>query len=399
MKSDEIFEKVFCSNVKELILNGSERVLAKFVYRAAVEEIRANRKDPDDNNVDDAKRKINLNIEIEATVKIFKCVVDLFKASQAAKSAFLDNFDRWSSSRKSNIKSLRKIADDIQTDKFNCDISKVVGSSVGVAGGIALGLSFIPFLAPITVPLLIGGGIASASGAGVVIGTTSEEIKLLKKNLEEAKNLIQKEKSSSSMIDVWFNHTKEMREEIESLVESRLLKEMVEDLKRFQDEMKKKTSFTVDELKNRFNQLLKSFIRQMHKFSKKIAKFGDVIAPLVMTFVIVFCLLRQHNRTVIHCIGQMYRLMAKNMSVSDVDVTTGQVLLSVSRGLTAASRIFAAANIALDVLTMVQSSIDIHNRTEVEQAKQIREAAVKLEEERSFIERVYDEVKKWRYID
>ncbi|GBN07075.1 hypothetical protein AVEN_2392-1 [Araneus ventricosus] len=148
--NQELFEQFFGSNEKdgEVLLNSTERSLAQLIYTVASRGIHEGQEDsngePDDDPDDepgdddydyDEDSALNFHEQIEAAMDNFNHVVELFKLSSYAKNAFLENFDHWSSIRKNNVKRLKEIADEMQTDKFNSDIAKVVGGVVGVVGG------------------------------------------------------------------------------------------------------------------------------------------------------------------------------------------------------------------------------------------------------------------------
>ncbi|GBN42340.1 hypothetical protein AVEN_71733-1 [Araneus ventricosus] len=412
MNREEIlFERFFGSNRNddESIFNDSERYLAELVYDVACDEIHKDKIIPDDesDDGDDADSESSFDIRIESAVEKFERVVELFKISKKAKDAFVKNFGHWSSFRKSNIQRLKEIAEEIQTDKFNSDIAKVVGGVVGAVGGVAVGLSFLTPLAPITLPLAIGGGVASALGGGVVVGTTGTEIVLLKNNLEEAKTLVMQEEASFSTMAPWFIHTENLKKAIEFLVSYSLLKEMSQDLQDFHDVHA--MNLRVGSFVNRFKQALKLCIGKMFKSSNIMESFGIVVAPVIMTFVIVVCLLRYHNRIVLECAMQIDRLVLGMMSMMDIGVQAGRLTVGLAtKGAAAAGRavpvviattVFVAASIAIDVVNVVLSSIDIHTRPEPEHAKKIKKAAEQLEKEFRCIESIYNELQKRKFIN
>ncbi|CAL1264691.1 unnamed protein product [Larinioides sclopetarius] len=414
--NQKLFERFFGSNenIGLVVLERPERSIAQLVFDISSRKISEDQEDfdgePDDdpdNEPSDGDYEDNdyFDEKIETAAKNFNRVVELFKLSSNAKKEFLENFKDWSVLRKNNVRRLKEIANDIQSDKFNSDIAKVVGSVVGVVGGIVAGLSLLTPLAVVTLPLAISGGIATAVGGGVVVGTTVTEVVLLKNKLEEAKTFFEQEKKDFSVMEKWFIHTQELKDALESWIDYSLLNEISKDLKEFENEV----NFNLDSLTDKFGNLLTMCIGKMIKQSKIVELFGVVFAPVVMTFVLVVCLIRDHNRLVLDCILEVGRLTAGVMSILGTGVQAGRLTVDLaSTGAAAGGRaasvaiatsVFIALGIAIDVVNIVWSSIDIHNCPEPEQARMIKEVAEKLEEQFLFIESVYEELKQWNCID
>ncbi|CAL1264689.1 unnamed protein product [Larinioides sclopetarius] len=400
-----LFERAFGStrNDDEPILNPDELRLASFVYDVAYDEVYEGRKYLD--NDSDTHTGLRFDKKMEAAVQNFERIVELFKKSSKAKHAFLKNFDHWSSLRKSNVQRLKEIAEEIQTNKYNSDIAKVVGGVVGAVGGVVVGLSLLTPLAAVTLPLAISGGVASALGGGVVVGTTGTEIALLKNKLEEAKILAMQEKSSFSPMAQWFTHAEELKAALEYLLDYGLLKEMSEDVKKILGGVMSTKALTV-EFKQRFKNVLKICMGKMCKMSKIREKFGDKIAPIVMTFLLVVCLMRDHNRIVLDSLIITQRLVLGLKSTLDIAVQTSNLAAGLAtRGTAAAGKAAPAAvariavmetlvalGVVIDVINVVQSSIALHTRAQTRHAKKVKEAAEKLEKEFLFIENVYNEL-------
>ncbi|CAL1264693.1 unnamed protein product [Larinioides sclopetarius] len=399
-REELLFERFFGAkgNDGEPIFYDSERYLTGLVYDVACDEIHKIKEVPADES-EGAGSVSSFDVRVQKAVEKFGSVVKVFKISTEAKDTFIKNFGQWSSFRKSNIKRLEEIAEEIQTDKFNSDIAKVVGGVVGAVGGVAVGLSFLTPLAAITLPLAVGGGVASALGGGVVVGTTGTEIVRLKNNLEEAKTLVMQEQASFLTMAPWFEHTEKLKTAINSLVSYSLMKEMSQVLQGFHDV--NATDLNVSSFVDRFKRALKICIRKMRESSNIMQSYG-VVAPAVMTFVIVVCLLRYHNRIVLDCAMQIDRLVMGMMSMMDIGVQTGRLTVGLaSKGAAAAGRavpvviattVFVAASVAIDVVNVVLSSIDIHTRPITEHAKKIKEASEKLEKEFRCIESIYNEL-------
>ncbi|KAF8789134.1 uncharacterized protein LOC129956435 [Argiope bruennichi] len=408
-----LFKKIFCSNEcdSEPFLDDGDVSLASFVYNVACEEIREDNDYSDDEPDMDGKDEDTYSIlsfdeKVDAAVENFERVVALFKKTKKAKDSFLKSFEQWAPTCKNNIQLLKESAEAIQTDKFNSDIAKVVGGVVAAVGGIVFGISFITPLAVVTVPLAIGGGIASAVGGTVVAGTTGTEIALLKKKLEGARALVQQEMERFFAMTHWFSFPEEVKKALESLLSYNLLKEMAADLKKFFDEVTREANLTVGDFKLRFKEVLKLCMKKMITSSKITYEFGDDVAPVVMTFVFVFCLMKGQNRIVLDCVMITQRLAVGLLSVFDLGVQAGQLIGRLAlKGAASAGEALAkfaimealvGLGVLIDVVNVVLSSIDLHKRPETEATKKIKEAADKLEKVFSFIESVYNEVKKYK---
>ncbi|GBM59875.1 hypothetical protein AVEN_158607-1, partial [Araneus ventricosus] len=267
---------------------------------------------------------------------------------------------------------------------------------------VLVGLSFLTPLAAVTVPLAIGGGVASAMGGGVVVGTTGTEMVLVKNRLEKVKTLIEEEKERFSSMAHWFIHPEELENAINSLVDYDILKEVAPEVQKFCAESDHENK-TDDEFKNEFKQMLKNCIGKMNEGNKLTAEYGKELAPVVMTFVFVVCLMKDHNRIVLDCVMITQRLALGLLSVLDIGVLAGSLIGKLAaKGVASAiakfavAEIFTCFGIIIDVLNVVVSSIDLHKRPDTVHTKQIKEVADKFEKVFLFIEGVYNETKKYK---
>ncbi|CAL1264754.1 unnamed protein product [Larinioides sclopetarius] len=403
MVKDALFQRVFGQKRRDsdLLISDDELTLASFVFDVAYDEINSNADEFDDRNFDTAS-VLSFDEKIETTLAKFDSIVVIFKRSFESQETFLKSFEKWAKPCQKTIESLRVFAEEMQTDKFNSDIARVVGGVVGTIGGILVGLSFLTPLAAVTVPLAIGGGVTSALGGGVVVGTTGTELVLVKNRLEKVKTLIEEEKERFSAMAHWFTHPEELENAINSLVDFDILTEILPEVQNFL-EISEQKKMTDDEFKNEFKQILKDSLGKMNKDNKLKNEYGNELAPVVITFVFVVCLLKVHNRIVLDCVMITQRLALGLMSVLDLGVLAGSLIgklavRSVASTIAkfAVAEILTCLGIIIDVLNVVFSSIDLHKRPETKHTKKIKEVAEKFEKIFLFIEGVYNETKKYK---
>ncbi|GFY60221.1 uncharacterized protein TNIN_348581 [Trichonephila inaurata madagascariensis] len=338
----------------------------------------------------------------------FKRVVELFKKAERAKKKFLKNFEHWKKLREKNTEKLKEIAQGIRTDKFNGSIAKVVLGSVGIVGGILVGVSILcPPLAAVTVPLAIGGGVTSVLGGGVVVGTTSTELVLLKNKLEDAKALIAEEEENFSSMKPWFVHSEELMKAMEELVGKDMLKGLIDDVK-ILFELEKLND--TENLSKKFMSTMEGIVSKMCKScSQIVTKFGSDLAPVIISVLVVLCVVSKKTHIVLDCALMTHCLALGFASTADIGIGTGRLIAGMAmNGTTTVARVlpgtigravalgaFVALGAALDVVNVVLSSIEIHNGAQSSQADEIDRVAQLLEEEYSFLLGVHDEIRKY----
>ncbi|GFR10641.1 uncharacterized protein TNCT_707851 [Trichonephila clavata] len=381
------------------LMDDDEIRLAELFYNVAADEISLG-----DYSDDDAASVVSFEEKFETTHKNLTRVVGLFRKTKRSKRAFLKNFEHWKKLRLENIKKLKEIAREIQSDKYNGCIAKIVGGSIGIVGGAIAGASLLcPPLAVVTVPLAIGGGVASFLGGGVIVGTTGTELVLLKKKLEEAKALINEEEENFSRMEHWFTHSEELVEAIEELIGEDLLKNLMEEGQNLLNAVKKASD-------GNLTTILKEIMKKICESSNIVREFGIQIAPIVISFVLVACVISGKHRFVLNCALMTQSLMIGLTSTTDVGVGAGRLVAGLAmNGTSAAAKIlpgtigravalgtFVALGIALDVLNVVLASIAIHKGARSSQADEVLRVANLLEEEYSFLLNVYGEIKNYK---
>ncbi|GBN98152.1 hypothetical protein AVEN_132419-1 [Araneus ventricosus] len=269
---------------------------------------------------------------------------------------------------------------------------------------IVCAISDITPLAAVTVPLTLGGGIACGLGGGVVLGSSATQIALLKKHLEEAKRTIKEHDEKFSLMAHWFTMPEELKKTLESVVSYEILKEVGEDLKKFFAEVTHKTNMTIGDFKIRFKEVLKLGMQKLNKSGKITSEFSDVFTPIVITFIFLVCLMKGKNRIILDCIMINQSLALSLISILNLGVPAGQLANGLIRGVgefgddffkLAFAKILVGVSIAIDVLNIVLTSIEIHKRPEPQETKKIKDAAEQLEQMFLAIEKVYNGTKKF----
>ncbi|GFT62987.1 uncharacterized protein TNCV_1607621 [Trichonephila clavipes] len=388
------------------ILDDFEIQLASRVLNMARCELKP---DYDASDNDDSDSESDFVEKVETTMNNFKRVVELFREAERAKKKFLKSFDQWKKLREKNTEKLKEIAQGIRSDKFNGSIAKVVGGSVGIVGGILVGVSiFCPPLAAVTLPLAIGGGITSVLGGGVVVGTTGTELVLLKNKLEEAKTLIAEEEDNFSSMKPWFVHSEELMKAMEELVGKDMLKGLIDDVKILFEDLKKLGD--TENLSKKFMSTMEGIVSKMCKSCNQIvAKFGSDMAPVIISVLVVLCVVTKKTHIVLNCALMTHCLALGFASTADIGIGTGRLFAGMAmNGTTTVARVlpgtigravalgaFVALGAAFDVVNVVLSSIEIHKGAQSSQADEIDRVAQLLEEEYSFLLGVHDEIRKY----
>ncbi|GFY67772.1 uncharacterized protein TNIN_246011 [Trichonephila inaurata madagascariensis] len=260
-----------------------------------------------------------------------------------------------------------------------------------------------PPVAVVTVPLAIGGGVASFLGGGVVVGTTGTELVLLKNKLEEAKTLIAEEEENFSRMKHWFTHSEALVEAIEELIGEDLLKNLMEEGQNLFNAVKKASD-------GNLTNILKEIMKKICESSNIVREFGIQIAPLVISFILVAFVISGKHRFVLNCALMTQSLLLGFMSTADVGVGAGRLVAGLAMGgANAAAKIlpgaigravalgaFVALAIAFDALNVVLASIEIHKGAQSSQADEVRRVANLLEEEYSFLLNVYGQIKNYK---
>lgn len=83
----------------------------------------------DDEEVNEIMAKVSV---IEENLRI---IIDQLKSGRSARDKFLVTYPKWIKVRKYGIEKLREIAQSIQADRFNCNVSKLTSYCTSFLGG------------------------------------------------------------------------------------------------------------------------------------------------------------------------------------------------------------------------------------------------------------------------
>lgn len=84
---------------------------------------------------DDEEELEELMLQIEAMQENLNVIIQRLKGGRGARKCFLRTYPEWKKIRGDGIGKLRELAVAINKDRFNCNVSKLVGYSTSAAGG------------------------------------------------------------------------------------------------------------------------------------------------------------------------------------------------------------------------------------------------------------------------
>ncbi|XP_054712296.1 uncharacterized protein LOC129221938 [Uloborus diversus] len=178
-----------CLAVSELTSDDNVKNIAIDVYDIVLKEIKRSEKN---SNVCQSQSEERIN-EIKKKLKI---LMYHYGKSVKERDEFFEKFPDWREIRKAIITELREIAEWINYHRRNCNISKTVGASVSLIGGIlcATSAALIPLTFGATTPLAITGASMVGAGGATSFGATVAETSLESKNMKLAQELIKEDK-------------------------------------------------------------------------------------------------------------------------------------------------------------------------------------------------------------
>ncbi|XP_013780737.1 apolipoprotein L4-like [Limulus polyphemus] len=129
---------------------------------------------------------------------------------ERARAHFIDAFPIWITTRNKSIKSLKKINTELNESRLGVNISNIVGSSVGIVGGsmAIVGLVLAPVTAGLSLGLTIGGASLGAAGGLTAGGANVTELIINKNKCQEIKETLDKDKKES---DELFKYMKTLK--------------------------------------------------------------------------------------------------------------------------------------------------------------------------------------------
>ena len=231
--------------------------------------------------------------------------------------------EKWKRDRKTTVRQVRELADEIQRYEDNSRIATLAGTSAGIVGGcitIAGGVSAFYTFGASRILTAVGGTISGVGGA-TVLGTEIINGVLRSGKFKEVEKALEKDKDATS----------ELVKKLENL--EGILKERNELIEKNQNKLIVKIPKIV------FN--FGSTVNNGVQTGKKLAKAG----------------LSEAGETVFKSLGK-----------------AGKVYH-------VAGLAFGAVFVAMDIYTLVQTSIDVHKGSKLEVVKDIHKVAQALEDE------------------
>lgn len=84
---------------------------------------------------DDEGRIIEIMERVSAVEENLRTIIRRLRGGRDAREKFLKTYPKWKKVREDGIEKLREIAQSIQTDRFNCNVSKLTGYCTSFVGG------------------------------------------------------------------------------------------------------------------------------------------------------------------------------------------------------------------------------------------------------------------------
>ncbi|KAG8176055.1 hypothetical protein JTE90_006836 [Oedothorax gibbosus] len=413
MDVKDLFNSFFVSG-GFLPLNNREQQLASIVFPVALEAV---------SKIWDLQQKVSeplipdavgapvppanrchgdFEVKVEAAKENLVKILYLFGKIHNARNEFSSAFPNWTKIRKSNIADLEALGKSLHQDRFNCNVSRLVGSSVGALGGLALVACLFPPVAIVAAPLAIAGGGAALAGGGVVFGTTLTEYGLIKQKMTGAQNILKDDQDCFMSMTKYFEHTIKFVEAVDAVLGFDVLTTLAKDLKDFTND--------VTNWDNRFfRQLKRTFTTILTTIQIPLASMGLQLVTVALTIGVIAVLAHCNNCIILDGIILTHRLVFGFLSGLDLGVDVGRALMTFARGgkLTAdisnqLSRavfrgVFGGVGLTLDVINIVLTSIDVHKGSFSKQGKMVLNAADQLSKELEVLEKVYNELKRGPY--
>ncbi|GFU60889.1 uncharacterized protein NPIL_53001 [Nephila pilipes] len=354
------------------------------------------------------KYEIDYTEKVAETRNVMENVIERFEKADEACTLFLDKFTPWAECRKATVEELNVIADDIHSDRLKGNISKLVGGVVGVAGGAAI-IASVAFP-----PLLIAGGIAAGVSGTTVLGTSVAEIAFLKKRMTKAKAVLENDKEHFRHLQEWFERSNDLIEAIEKIVGFKIMADVQEELLLFYGQFKSLKNLIEENFMDRLKPLLTILIAKLLSNGYLLAKFGPDLAAVLISFILVMFFIPMRDSYLCDRLALIQRLTigvcsgigaVSNFRTAAVGVMARKAMTEAVKGAPTVAenvpkiaarsiRVFAGIGIALDVTSIILTSIDLHKGSLSEQGKELKKVAEQLQEEFDFVEQVYNGLKK-----
>ncbi|XP_015906169.1 apolipoprotein L4-like [Parasteatoda tepidariorum] len=398
-----LFNSVFNTSTIES-LRAEEKLIASLIFENAREVVMsmANGDLSSEESSDEDENDVEFTNKFELTRRNLRMIIDAFNEAQKARQSFQKYCPKWAPSRKKNISRLREIADCINTDRFNCNVATITGSSVGIAGGVAIGVSLV--FPPAAIVLGAVGGIASLAGGATVFGTAVTQTTLLRKKMSKAQEILTKDGKQFLPLAKWFQHSQNLIDLLDKIIGFDIMQEIFEGLKNFKADVTHFLSLKTGVMHSLLKKLIKLFVEKAAPSGFGACSEFEQIIPVVIAFVFVVIFFRKNNSLLFNCIVLTHRTVLGLLKLFDMGSDLGMLIYNAAAkaGLASTELITKATakmvtqgvlvgiGVALDVANLVVASIDVHKGSVSEQAVQLKAAANQLENELKIIKAVYN---------
>lgn len=263
-------------------------------------------------------------------------------------------------------------------------------------------VALIPFTAGLSAPVAIAGGITTALGSATSVGTSITEIALLKKKVEEAQEIIKKDKESFEALKQWLTHANDITEALNVVLN-------IESGKTIDNVLNVIRNFTTLALTVQSTLQRHTIIKTLITATKEILpqEFGHArIVANIVGLLAVIALLNNNNPEIFKDVSKTMSVVTTGLSVMETTAslvqpfikTDAAILQNVGKNFgqisatAVAKGAVAVIGMSIDVASIVLTSIDVHKGSLSEEGQQITEAADKMVQEADMLENVYFEI-------
>ena len=276
----------------------------------------------------------------------------------------------WIQKREKTIASVKEIAATIDEDHKNVNIANLVGGSVAVVGGgmAIAGICLIPVTFGVSAALTGVGAAVGAGGGAAGAGAVVVDHFLRKKNFESAMDTIQSDRDETEQLAKTAEEINRLEKELQK-VSLFLLQKMITDKRICPIRTEKKSNL------QQWNE--KELVAVLNKISDYLpdaVKSGKLSATTA---------------------DRMYESITSFKKVPDFVVKLKVLIQGASAGraiLAGAGGILAGIGIALELVNIAITAVDVHRGSKTKEAKDLYDIAEELENELSRATDLFNEV-------
>lgn len=346
-------------------------------------------------------------------------MISSFKKCKESCSKFLEIYPSWSEKREKVIAQLKETSERLDKIKFDSNVAKVVGSSVGIAGGVltAVGAALTPLTMGLSTPLTIEGIVTSSLGGVTSLGTAVTELCLLANKIKIARKIVQKDKEEFNVLAELFDHAGAYMRALEDFVGLDPVAKVVNAL----ELCNVATGKSVTSHTSRSSTSRKILALEASGIQKKVLDIAKAILPptlhgiaVPLSLIIAVVAnpnlsellqemrqLHHDNPVIYEIITIIYRIQILTLAdmqancVSCVNTAAkfGTITVSATVGQTISSVLFAGLSIAIDVMSLTLTSINLHKGSYCHSAECVRKVNEQLTSEFDIVKSVYTELK------